>query len=114
EVVPVRPLEAVMDGYRVMPIAAAAKEGDLFVTVTGDINVVDEPHLQAMKSGAILANSGHFNDEINLSALDGMAESVRTVRPSLEEYRLRDGRKLLGQGDGRLVNLPPGEWHPAA
>src|SRR5256886_16353268 len=80
-----RALEAVMDGYRVMPIAAGAKEGDFFVTVTGDINVVDEPHLKAMKSGAILANSGHFNDEINLSALDGMAESVRTMRPSLAE-----------------------------
>src|SRR2546422_3659404 len=105
EVDPVRALEAVMDGYRVMPIAAAAKEGDLFVTVTGDINGVDEPHLMAMKSGAILANSGHFNDEINLSALDGMAESVRTVRPSLEEYRLRDGRKLFVLGEGRLVNL---------
>src|SRR5438128_3599646 len=86
EVEPVRALEAVMDGYRVMPMKEAAKEGDLFVTVTGDINVVDEPHLKAMKSGAILANSGHFNDEINLSALDGMAESVRTIRPSLEEY----------------------------
>src|SRR5438034_8057991 len=114
EVDPVRALEAVMDGYRVMPIAQAAREGDLFVTVTGDINVVDEPHLQAMKSGAILANSGHFNDEINLSALDGMAESVRTVRPSLEEYRLRDGRKLFVLGEGRLVNLAAAEGHPAA
>src|SRR2546430_15220139 len=81
EVEPVRALEAVMDGYRVMPMKEAAREGDLFVTVTGDINVVDEPHLTAMKSGAILANSGHFNDEINLSALDGMAESERTTRP---------------------------------
>ncbi len=114
EVDPVRALEAVMDGYRVMPIAAAAKEGDLFVTVTGDINVVDEPHLKAMKSGAILANSGHFNDEINLSALDGMAESVRSVRPSLEEYRLHDGRKLFVLGEGRLVNLAAAEGHPAA
>src|SRR3977135_663365 len=114
EVEPVRALEAVMDGYRVMPMKDAAKEGDLFVTVTGDINVVDEPHLQAMKSGAILANSGHFNDEINLSALDGMAESVRTIRPSLEEYRLRDGRKLFVLGEGRLVNLAAGEGHPAA
>jgi adenosylhomocysteinase len=114
EVDPVRALEAVMDGYRVMPIAQAAKEGDLFVTVTGDINVVDEAHLTAMKSGAILANSGHFNDEINLSALDSMAESVRTVRPSLEEYRLRDGRKLFVLGEGRLVNLAAAEGHPAA
>jgi adenosylhomocysteinase len=114
EVDPVRALEAVMDGYRVMPIAQAAKEGDIFVTVTGDINVVDEPQLTAMKSGAILANSGHFNDEINLSALDGMAESVRAVRPSLEEYRLRDGRKLFVLGEGRLVNLAAAEGHPAA
>src|SRR3989475_3848963 len=114
EVDPVRALEAVMDGYRVMPIAQAAKEGDLFVTVTGDINVVDEAQMKAMKSGAILANSGHFNDEINLSALDGMAESVRTIRPSLEEYRLRDGRKLFVLGEGRLVNLAAAEGHPAA
>src|SRR5438128_11936886 len=102
EVDPVRALEAVMDGYRVMPIAAAAKEGDLFVTVTGDINVVDEPHLKAMTSGAILANPGHFNDEINLRALDGVAESVRTIRTSLEEYRLHDGRKLFD-----LAGRPP-------
>ena len=114
EVDPVRALEAVMDGYRVMPIAEAAREGDLFVTVTGDINVVDEPHLKAMKSGAILANSGHFNDEINLSALDSMAESVRTVRTSVEEYRLRDGRKLFVLAEGRLVNLAAAEGHPAA
>jgi adenosylhomocysteinase len=114
EVDPVRALEAVMDGYRVMPIAQAAEEGDLFVTVTGDINVIDEPQLKALKNGAILANSGHFNDEINLSALDGMAESVRTVRPSVEEYRLRDGRKLFVLAEGRLVNLAAAEGHPAA
>src|SRR5438874_594899 len=114
EVDPVRALEAVMDGYRVMPLTDAAREGDLFVTVTGDINVLDEPQLKALKSGAILANSGHFNDEINLSALDNMAESVRTIRPSLEEYRLRDGRKLFVLGEGRLVNLAAAEGHPAA
>jgi adenosylhomocysteinase len=114
EVDPVRALEAVMDGYRVMPLGEAAREGDIFVTVTGDINVVDETHLRAMKSGAILANSGHFNDEINLSVLDDMAESVRTVRPSLEEYRLRDGRSLFVLAEGRLVNLAAAEGHPAA
>src|SRR5919201_901098 len=114
EVDPVRALEAVMDGYRVMPLRVAAREGDIFVTVTGDINVVDETHLRAMKSGAILANSGHFNDEINLSVLDDMAESVRTVRPSLEEYRLRDGRSLFVLAEGRLVNLAAAEGHPAA
>jgi adenosylhomocysteinase len=114
EVQPVRALEAVMDGYRVMPMQEAAREGDIFVTVTGDINVLDEPHLKGMKSGAILANSGHFNDEINLSALDGMAESVRTIRTSLEEYKLRDGRRLFVLGEGRLVNLAAAEGHPAA
>ena len=114
EVDPVRALEAVMDGYRVMPIAEAAKEGDLFVTVTGDINVIDEPQLKALKSGAILANSGHFNDEINLSVLDNMAQSVRTVRPSVEEYRLNDGRTLFVLAEGRLVNLAAAEGHPAA
>src|SRR5260370_19069132 len=103
-----------MDGYGVMPRKNGAKEGDPFATATANINVVDEPHLKAMKSGAILANSGHFNDEINLSALDGMAESVRTIRPSLEEYRLRDGRKLFVLGEGRLVNLAAAEGHPAA
>jgi adenosylhomocysteinase len=114
EVEPVRALEAVMDGYRVMPMAQAAKEGDIFVTVTGDINVLDEPQLKAMKSGAILANSGHFNDEINLSALDDMAQSVRAVRPSVEEYQLRDGRRLFVLAEGRLVNLAAAEGHPAA
>ena len=114
EVDPVRALEAVMDGYRVMPIAQAAREGDLFVTVTGDINVLDEPQLKALRSGAILANSGHFNDEINLSALDNMAESVRTIRPSVEEYRLRDGRRLFVLAEGRLVNLAAADGHPAA
>jgi adenosylhomocysteinase len=114
EVDPVRALEAVMDGYRVMPMAQAAKEGDIFVTVTGDINVLDEPQLQALKSGAILANSGHFNDEINLSALDDMAQSVRSVRPSVEEYQLRDGRRLFVLAEGRLVNLAAAEGHPAA
>ncbi len=114
EVDPVRALEAVMEGYRVMPLREAAKEGDIFVTVTGDINVIDEDHLLAMRSGAILANSGHFNDEINLSVLDGMAESVRPIRNSLEEYKLRDGRKLFVLAEGRLVNLAAAEGHPAA
>jgi adenosylhomocysteinase len=114
EVDAVKALEAVMDGYRVMPIVEAAKEGDIFVTVTGDINVIDEAPLQAMKSGAILANSGHFNDEINLQLLDGMAQDVRTVRGSVEEYQLRDGRRLFVLAEGRLVNLAAAEGHPAA
>ncbi len=114
EIDPVRALEAVMDGYRVMPIAQAASEGDIFVTVTGDINVIDAPALKAMKSGAILANSGHFNDEINLSALDSMAQSVRSVRTSVEEYKLHDGRRLFVLAEGRLVNLAAADGHPAA
>jgi len=114
EVDAVKALEAVMDGYRVMPIAQAAREGDLFVTVTGDINVIDEGPLAAMKDGAILANSGHFNDEINLQVLDEMAQSVRTVRTFVEEYHLRDGRRLFVLAEGRLVNLAAAEGHPAA
>ncbi len=114
EVDAVKALEAVMDGYRVMPIAQAAREGDIFVTVTGDINVIDEAPLQAMKDGAILANSGHFNDEINLQLLDSLAQDVRTVRGSVEEYHLRDGRRLFVLAEGRLVNLAAAEGHPAA
>ncbi len=114
EVDPVRALEAVMEGYRVMPLREAAREGDIFVTVTGDINVIDEEHLRAIKDGAILANSGHFNDEINLKVLDGMAESVRPVRTAVDEYRLRDGRRLFLLAEGRLVNLAAAEGHPAA
>ena len=114
EVDPVHALEAVMEGYRVMPLREAAREGDIFVTVTGDINVVDQEHLQTMKDGAILANSGHFNDEINLKGLDAMAESVRPVRQSIEEYRLRDGRRLFVLAEGRLVNLAAADGHPAA
>jgi adenosylhomocysteinase len=114
EVDPVKALEAVMDGFRVMPIAEAATQGDIFVTVTGDINVIDEAPLQVMKDGAILANSGHFNDEINLQVLDGMAQSVRTVRGPVEEYHLRDGRRLFVLAEGRLVNLAAAEGHPAA
>jgi adenosylhomocysteinase len=114
EVDPVKALEAVMDGFRVMPIAEAATQGDIFVTVTGDINVIDEAPLRVMKDRAILANSGHFNDEINLQVLDGMAQSVRTVRGPVEEYHLRDGRRLFVLAEGRLVNLAAAEGHPAA
>jgi len=114
EVDPVKALEAVMDGYRVMPLSEAAKIGDIFVTVTGDINVIDRAHLEGMRSGAIMANSGHFNDEINLAALDGLAKSVRTIRRSLEEYALHDGRKLFVLAEGRLVNLAAADGHPAA
>jgi adenosylhomocysteinase len=114
EVDPVRALEAVMDGYRVMPMSEAAEIGDFFVTLTGDVNVIDRAHLEAMKDGAILANSGHFDAEINLKALDSMSEGKRRVRESVDEYRVQDGRKLFLLGEGRLVNLAAAEGHPAA
>src|SRR5881296_4635933 len=105
EVDSVKALEAAMDGFRVMTMDDAAKEGDIFVTVTGDVNVLDRKHFTAMKDGAILANSGHFNSEINLKAMDEISSSVRQVRPSVQEYRLGDGRRLYLLGEGRLINL---------
>lgn len=114
EVQPLPALEAVMDGFQVMPIAEAASIGDIFVTVTGDINVIDTPAFEAMKSGAILANSGHFDAEINLAALEGMTEARRELRPMVEEYTLQDGRKIVVLAEGRLVNLSAAEGHPAS
>lgn len=114
EVNPVRALEAVMDGFQVMPMAEAAKVGDFFVTLTGDLNVIDRAHLEVMKDGAIMANSGHFDSEINLKALNAMSEGTRRVRESVDEYRIADGRKLFLLGEGRLVNLAAAEGHPAA
>ncbi len=114
EVDAVRALEAMMDGYRVMPLIEAAPQADFVVTVTGDINVVDRHHFEAMKDGCIVANSGHFNDEINLAALDEMSTGVDRPRPSVEAYRLRDGRTLHVLAQGRLVNLAAAEGHPAA
>ena len=114
EVDPLRALEAVMDGFQVMPMAEAARVGDIFVTVTGDVNVLDRAHFEAMKDGVILANSGHFNSEINLAAMDDLAGSVRQVRQFVQEYRMQDGRRLHVVGEGRLVNLAAAEGHPAA
>ena len=114
EVQPVRALEAVMDGFRVMPLLEAAPLGDIFITLTGDINVIDTQHLRALKDGAILANSGHFNVELNLAALESMAEVKRPVRPSVEEFRLGDGRRLYLLAEGRLINLAAAEGHPAS
>ncbi|MBI3978908.1 MAG: adenosylhomocysteinase [Chloroflexi bacterium] len=114
EVEPVRALEAVMDGFEVMQIARAAATGDIFITVTGDVNVIDRPHLEQMKDGAILANSGHFDAEINIPALEALACSKRTIRDFVEEYRLPDGRRLYLLGEGRLINLAAGEGHPAS
>lgn len=114
EIDPTRALEAVMDGYRVMPMAEAAKIGDIFVTVTGDKHVVDTHHMDAMKSGAIVANSGHFDVEINVAGLAAMSKSRRTVRPYLEEFVQSDGRKIYLLGEGRLINLASAEGHPAS
>ena len=114
EIDPLPALEAVMDGYRVMPMAEAAQIGDIFCTVTGDINVIDRPHMEAMRDGAIVANSGHFNDEINLIALEAMSESRRQVRPFVEEFTLGTGKKLFVLGEGRLINLAAAEGHPAS
>ena len=114
EVDSVKALEAAMDGFRVMKMDEAAQTGDIFVTVTGDVNVLDRNHFAAMKDGVILANSGHFNSEINLKALDEMATGVRQVRPSVQEYKMRDGRRLHVLAEGRLINLAAAEGHPAA
>ncbi len=114
EVEPLRALEAVMDGFEVMPMAEAAKLGDLFVTVTGDTSVIREEHFRAMEDGAIVANSGHFNVEIDLERLAEIADGEpRTVRDFVQEYRL-DGRRIFVLGEGRLINLAAAEGHPAA
>ncbi len=114
EVDPLKALEAVMDGFRVMPMIEAAPQGDIFITSTGDINVLDRQHFEVMKSGAIMANSGHFNVEINIPALEKLAVEVRRVRDFLDEYILADGRRLYLAGEGRLVNLAAAEGHPSA
>jgi adenosylhomocysteinase len=114
EVDPLKALEALMDGFEVMPLSQAAAVGDIFVTVTGNLHVLREEHFRAMKSGAIVANSGHFNVEIDIPALARMARAKRTIRPFVEEYTLPDGRRLYLLGEGRLVNLAAAEGHPAA
>jgi adenosylhomocysteinase len=114
EVSPLAALEAVMDGFQVMPIVEAASRGDIFITVTGDINVIDDAAFAAMRSGAILANSGHFDAEINLKALAELSETKKTLRPFVEEYALGDGRKIVVLAEGRLVNLGAAEGHPAS
>jgi adenosylhomocysteinase len=113
EVNPLRALEAAMNGLRVMPIAEAASIGNIFVTATGDINVIRKEHMQKMKNGAIIANSGHFNVEINLKDIEELSIAKRTMRPNLEEYTLRDNRKLYLLAEGRLVNLAAAEGHPS-
>jgi adenosylhomocysteinase len=115
EVDPLKALEAVMDGFEVMPMLEAAKIGDIFCTVTGDINVIDKQHFEVMKDGAIVANSGHFNVEINIPAVAKLAKSEpKLVRPYVDQYEMKDGRKINILGEGRLINLASAEGHPAS
>jgi adenosylhomocysteinase len=114
EVDPTRALEAVMDGYRVMPGVQAAALGDIFVTVTGNLNVIDRPQLERMKDGALIANAGHFNDEINIPELENLSVSKRHVRDFIDEYTYADGRHVYLLAEGRLVNLSAAEGHPAS
>lgn len=114
EVDPMAAMEAVMEGYRVMPMAEAARIGDIFVTVTGDVHVIDKHHFEVMKDGALVANSGHFNVEINIPSLEAMSVEKRLVRPFVESYRLSDGRVISILGEGRLINLAAAEGHPAS
>jgi len=114
EVNPIAALEAAMDGYRVMSLTEACKIGEVFITATGDTDVIDRPHFAQMKSGAIVANSGHFNVEINIPALEEMAKSKRRVRPLVDAYTLSDGRRIFLLGEGRLINLAAAEGHPAS
>ncbi|MFC2045039.1 adenosylhomocysteinase, partial [Chloroflexota bacterium] len=114
EVESLRALEAVMDGFEVMPLLEAAKVGDIFITVSGDKNVIDKAHFRVMKDGAILANSGHFNTEINITALQSLSSGKQGIRPFVDEYTLEDGRRLYLLGEGRLINLAAAEGHPAS
>lgn len=114
EVDPLKALEAVMDGFRVMPMEEAARIGDIFVTATGDINVLRPEHFQVMKDGAVVANTGHFNVEIDIPGLEAMSVSQQTVRDSVEEYSLPDGRGINLLAEGRLINLAAAEGHPAS
>ncbi|MCL4541577.1 MAG: adenosylhomocysteinase [Chloroflexi bacterium] len=112
EVDPIRALEAVMDGFRVMPLTAATAEGDIFITVTGDVNVIPGHLFSTMKDGAIICNSGHFNDEIDITALEQQAAAKRRIRDFVDEYRFPNGHRLFLLGEGRLVNLAAAEGHP--
>ena len=114
EINPVRALEAVMDGFRVMPMPEAAKIGDVFITVTGNKSILTHDHFERMKDGAVISNSGHFNVEIDIPALEKLSSSKRPVRPFVDEYVMKDGRKLYLLGEGRLINLAAAEGHPAS
>ena len=114
EVQPIPALEAAMDGYQVMPLIKACEIGEVFITATGDMNVIDKAHISRMKDGAILANSGHFNVEINIAALESLAKSKKRIRSSVDGYTLGDGRRIYLLGEGRLINLAAAEGHPAS
>ena len=114
EVNPTKAIEAVMDGFRVMPMNEAAKVGDIFITVTGNKSVIGHDHFERMKDGAVVSNSGHFNVEIDIPALEKLSSGKKEARPFVEEYSLKDGRKIYLLGDGRLINLAAAEGHPAA
>lgn len=114
EIDPIKAIEAVMDGFRVLPMAEAAKVGDFFITVTGNRHVVDREHFEAMKDGAIVANSGHFDLELNLTALREMSSEVAQRRPFVEEYIGKNGKSVIVLGEGRLINLAAAEGHPAS
>jgi adenosylhomocysteinase len=114
EVRPIPALEAAMDGYQVMPLIRACEMGEIFITTTGDTSVIDKAHFLQMKDGAVVANSGHFNVEIDIAALESLAKSKRRIRPSVDEYNLADGRRIYLLGEGRLVNLAAAEGHPAS
>jgi len=114
EVNPTKAIEAVMDGFRVMPMNEAAKIGDVFITVTGNKSVIANEHFARMKDGAVVSNSGHFNVEIDIPALERLSSGKREVRPFVDEYALKDGRRIYLLGDGRLINLAAAEGHPAA
>ncbi|TBR15181.1 adenosylhomocysteinase, partial [bacterium] len=113
EVAPLMALEAAMDGFQVIPMSVAAKTGDIFVTVTGNISVIRKEHFLAMKDGAIVANSGHFNVEIDIEELKKLSKSKRTIRDFVEEFVLKSGRRVYLLGEGRLINLAAAEGHPA-
>jgi adenosylhomocysteinase len=114
EIDPVRAIEALMDGFQVSTLLEAAPKADVVITVTGNLNVVDAEHVAALKDGAIICNSGHFNDEINIPAIEEQATATRTIRDFVEEYRLKNGRRVYLLGQGRLINLAAAEGHPAA
>ena len=114
EVQPIPALEAAMDGYQVMPLSEACQIGEVFITTTGNMNVIDRTHFLQMRDGAIVANSGHFNVEINIPALESLAKSKKRIRSSVDEYTVGDGRRIYLLGEGRLVNLAAAEGHPAS